>query len=281
MKIGNKGSEDYSFTTGSDSNKVGKGKQNSKSNKLTNFVKGLFGKDKEEKTETQIIHLGGTKLATHDPQSKQTKRTAEYFYENIPLTKKNDKQQFFVDSTVQEKYVKEYMRDLKAGKTDATFQGYMEKRIHREDSVASEIEKARVRYFNDDERKQTEVVLKGGKLQQIGLNSGTNRLKALPEGVYAFVLVDQSDPKTGAITQKLYATPKMQTEDGTIRHSSFTRSGNVISAGAIEMGKNGELLGISNWSGHYKPTVQHLELLVDHLKAANVDTSNVQIIERK
>lgn len=73
----------------------------------------------------------------------------------------------------------------------------------------------------------------------------------------------------------LYVT---QHAPGTIQHSSFFMGLPVISAGEIITNATGEILYLSNRSGHYKPSEQSTLHMLRQLRAQGVDLSKVTLL---
>lgn len=161
-----------------------------------------------------------------------------YFYEAVSLSDDVGNELHIYGPTLEETG-KEWANTF----PEISFNDFFRLKIQQDEEFAEVIHKEKVRYFNDDERQQTEVHFKKGKLWQRGLDSGEHELTLVPEGVYAFVLGEE----------KLYLTPKIVTMKGKIQHSSFFRGGPVLSAGKISIGVEGDLLWMSNDSGHYRP----------------------------
>ncbi|MFV1998558.1 MAG: hypothetical protein ACC641_11175 [Acidiferrobacterales bacterium] len=67
-----------------------------------------------------------------------------------------------------------------------------------------------------------------------------------------------------------------RTADGQFNHSSFNAGNDVVCAGFIKI-VNGELLLVSNNSGHYKPERKHLKNLLGILKTDQVDLNKCKI----
>jgi hypothetical protein len=75
---------------------------------------------------------------------------------------------------------------------------------------------------------------------------------------------------------EIFATPNRQT----MLHSSFMSGAPVIFAGEIVI-KEGGILEISNYSGHYKPLFKHLEAFARHLHQRGVDLARVKFYDMK
>jgi hypothetical protein len=242
-------------------------------------VKNLFRKNEDK--DLIIHHLGGLKVSSFDPTGKQLKLNMKhYLYERVPISiavkgesGEVKRSEIFLYGMTLEKYVKEWIAKTEAEETTDNFQNFAAKRLS-EDSV--EINQKKVRYFNDEERKKTEVVIDNGELMQIGLDNKNNEKKNL-EGTYAFVLATVFDEKTKKMKKIMFATPKVSTEEGKIQHSSFLRGGNVLSAGMLKINTIGNMLTIYNHSGHYKPTDKEIAHIVKHLEESGYDISKIHV----
>jgi hypothetical protein len=67
-------------------------------------------------------------------------------------------------------------------------------------------------------------------------------------------------------------------ERGVFHHSSISSGKPVAMAGEIDV-KDGVLKHFSNRSGHYRPTTQHLNQGVDHLKAQGLNFESAKVID--
>ena len=220
----------------------------------------------------EIYHLGGTRTASFEPGGAGCKfDSSNYFYERIPL--KINGKEGHVYGEYLEKCVKEWIRETKNDKTTLDFQTWM---AQKSDSA---LEKRCVRYLNDEERAQTEVTVKQGVLEQIGLDS-SGRSRPLSSGTYAFVIGDVLAPDESRLlrpTTRLYAGPKGLTENGLLQHSSFLRGGSVRSAGMFEVDAEGRIVSVRNQSGHYKPSAKELAYFIDYLSERGYDTSKMRV----
>lgn len=221
--------------------------------KIKAFIKRQF-----ERKEHEIYHLGGTKVGSFDFENSGKGMNKEYFYERIPIKSPNG--EIFLYGKTLKPYVKKWMNETKNGRFTGTFQEYMEKHVDF-DALSGD----KVRYLSQEERNQTEISIQGGSLCQLGLDSTNTQRKALPEGKYAYVIMQTMDAN-GNPEVKLYASPKENTSKGKLQHSSFARGGNVISAGMIEISSAGKLSGIANFSGHYRPSTKELLACLSFLK---------------
>lgn len=211
----------------------------------------------------EILHLGGTKLGSLDFQNTGKAMDKGYFYERVPVKTPNG--EIFLYGKTLKPYVKKWMKETRNGTFTGTFQQFMEKSPDL-NALAAE----QVRYLSDAERDQTEVSIQCGYLCQSGLDSSNTLKKPLPEGTYAYVMV-QSIDQQGNPQVKLYAALKGMTSKGKIQHSSFARGGSVISAGILEVSSLGKIASISNFSGHYRPTKKELLACLTFLKDNKYD----------
>ncbi len=61
---------------------------------------------------------------------------------------------------------------------------------------------------------------------------------------------------------------------GRFHHSSFVAGGEVAGAGEITV-TNGRLTGIGRFSGHYLPTTEMQQQVIDHLRNSGLDMSQL------
>lgn len=95
-------------------------------------------------------------------------------------------------------------------------------------------------------------------------------------------LLDQADnPLTGTLIyvidaeRNMFAAPKQK---GSFHHSSFLSGEPVICAGRIALNNKGEILWISNESGHYTPTQDQFEDGLKVFTALGVDIYNGRVV---
>lgn len=240
------------------------------------FSNNINGKLSHEEKKLEIFHLGGIANPTFNP--KNTGRTLDckkYFYERVSVITKNGTVHLYGNKL--KKYVTEWMKEVRKGETEENFQTWMQRKTQNVEFEKFIMEHS-VRYFDDTDRKLTEVhVDKKGFLVQHGINSKGDKLKALANNTYAFVLGEVFNPKTEKTETKLYATPKTKTEKGKIQHSSFLGGATVKSAGMLVVSNEGQVVNIRNQSGHYKPSSKEMAYLVKHLKESKYDISKIRV----
>lgn len=247
--------------------------------KVVKFAKSFFV---QEKKPAVIHHLGGTVVASSDPFNSQKQLNRDkYFFEGVPIIVRGESEQgmpppIFVYGNVLKPFVKEWMALKEMGLVEENFQDYFSKKMESDDALKSTILNQQVRYFDDAERERTEIIVEDGQLKQRGIDNDSLDLKPLASAYYAFVIADVKNTE-GGLERKLYATPKIHTPSGRIQHSSFVRGGNVVSAGMIEINDQQQIIGIKNISGHYKPSLKELAYLINHLKEAGFDVSNLHV----
>jgi hypothetical protein len=147
-------------------------------------------------------------------------------------------------------YYAEHFTAWKATETqNISFAEYFAKKV-----AAEKIENVKtVEYKTKADLKKVAVYFQDGKPMQQG--------KALEDGKYTFVL--SADGKT------LYAEKKVKRVKDELRHSSFTAGACVQSAGKFIV-KDGKITEIvPNDSGHYKPTQEHGEYVLEFLRNKN------------
>lgn len=79
---------------------------------------------------------------------------------------------------------------------------------------------------------------------------------------------------------KIFAAPKDFHHDATafLTHSSFSQYGDVDSAGIFRLNDDFTLAFLEAYSGHYKPTIEHMELARIMFQNLGADLSNTKII---
>ena len=75
--------------------------------------------------DIEIFHLGGTRNPTFDPENRGSKvDTKGYFYERVPVKTKDGEIHTYGKEL--KKYVEEWMKEVRGGKTEENFQKWME-----------------------------------------------------------------------------------------------------------------------------------------------------------
>lgn len=240
----------------------------SKISNLTASISKIIFKNKEK---LEIIPLGGRAIPFSEGKLSLSD---DYWAETVPIT--TEKGEIYLYGLAAKPYIDAYRAIKKTNPSIGSFQEFMAEKLKQDESLLEKLEKKAVHYFNDKERKQTEVHVKDGTLQQIGLNSESDTHTPLKGGNYAFVIasIANHDQTT---SQQLYMKPKVTTKSGKIQHSSFGAGAGFIAAGMIKIDDKGVILSISNTSGHYRPTAKELAHLINHLKEAGFDISSLHV----
>lgn len=246
--------------------------------KISQLVKGMFIKENKSSFFPRIVHLGGIRLASFDPQNqyRRLRRTC-LFYERIPISgiKGKEGQVFFYGRTLKS-YFKEWARKQKEDPTTPSFQDFMAKKINHDPKLWKELKKKIVRYFSEEERKRTKVQIIKGKLCQIGIDQPNQGLRPLPPGQYAFVIGNVFDEKGKKFKEVLCAAVKTRTKKGRIQHSSFFRGGNVVAAAMWKVHRKGKVT-LRQQSGHYCPTIKEIALALHYLKNHGYDLTQLKL----
>lgn len=188
--------------------------------------------------EEEAMILGSLLWAREAVEGGKEMFYDRYFYEGVSL-KDETGDELHIYGPILEQTGQEWA-DTVPG---VSFSDYVLAKQGWDAEFANTIDGANVRYFTDEEREQTRVHWLNGALWQAGLDSEQQEITQVPEGVYAFALGNE----------QLFITPKIVTEKGRIQHSSFLRGGPVSSAGKIQVGADGNIVWLSNDSGHYRP----------------------------
>jgi hypothetical protein len=270
----------------------------------------------------EIWHLGGINVGASDPFDKSNQQLSintdqsklnlmDYFYEKIvaqylltPEGKMLCTKEGMVQGEVHiygrdlKPFVKEWMDQNRGIDSDKqqTFQEFM----GTEEMAPRLAALKKVRYFNDNERNETKVLIdkEAGKLTQIGLavgykaktKSDENEVKSvenevnlakeptkLKQGSYVFVIgnIRGEDDKP---KPTLFASLKGETNKGDfVQHSAFMRGGAVLTAGMMEIDKEGNIVSITNFSGHYRPGEKEMAILLKYLVDNGCNLSKVSL----
>ena len=145
--------------------------------------------------------------------------------------------------------------------------------MHLNDSKCSIIEEAtlkKVNYLSTvEERKPYQLEFKEGLIWQNQSPYDTSSEETIFSGKGWAIFV--IDPK-----RQFYAGTH---EIGRFHHSSFLGGSAILGAGEMQTDANGRLIALSNKSGHYQPSREQLLNTLLTLKQANIDLSQVKLIE--
>ncbi|KAL0555358.1 hypothetical protein IC582_009302 [Cucumis melo] len=128
----------------------------------------------------------------------------------------------------------------------------------------SKLRQQTIKYLGPQEREHYEYVVVDGKI--VHKQSGTFLdTKRGPKGTkWIFVM---------STFKRLYAGEKKK---GAFHHSSFLAGGATLAAGRLEV-EDGVLKAISAYSGHYKPTDDHLDIFLKFLEENGVVLKDVEV----
>ena len=126
-----------------------------------------------------------------------------------------------------------------------------------------------VRYLSPKENEAFRVLVQGGRLIDVKgapLNPGPRPAKWTGDEGLAIFVMDAAG--------NIYAS--LEHGRGHFHHSSFTAGGPVAMAGDMRV-FNGELVEISNQSGHYRPPPAAFTQTLDRLKELGIDLKKVKV----
>ncbi|KRW98723.1 hypothetical protein PPERSA_00311 [Pseudocohnilembus persalinus] len=130
------------------------------------------------------------------------------------------------------------------------------------------LERDKVLYLNEDERKQYEIYIEEGKFKYTESKELVDTLKEIEKadekGKFIFVV---------SLEKKMYVGPKIR---GNFHHSSFLSGAPVIGAGNLQI-ESGILKAVKPHSGHYRPTAEEFTFFINMLKEWGVSMDSVKI----
>lgn len=127
-----------------------------------------------------------------------------------------------------------------------------------------------IRYLESEAREAHRVHIFKGKCYRFLRRNGILQMSLLnteyhnshlKEGWVSFVMNAQGE---------IFAT----SHQNKIVHSSFMKGGPVIFAGEMKVGKNGQILAVTDYSGHYTPQFENFQLFARHLHKRGVNLSS-------
>ncbi|XP_051130464.1 IQ domain-containing protein IQM3-like [Andrographis paniculata] len=140
------------------------------------------------------------------------------------------------------------------------------KEVDLKECPRSKLRKQCIKYLGPKEREHYEYVISKGKV--------LHKLTGKP------LETDYDDTSAGSkwifvmsTSKRLYTGEKKK---GLFHHSSFLAGGATLAAGRLSA-KNGDLKGISAYSGHYKPSDESLDIFLSFLKENGVDLNQAKI----
>lgn len=234
-----------------------------------------------QKSSPTIYHLGGVKTPSVDLEGTQKKIYEKgYFYEKVPVKikdKEGNEIEIHLYGLKLKTLVDEWISTKPETRPGENFQDFVNNKLKTNSELKEELLRSHVRFCNDIDREKTVTTVKDGHLQQVGLDKDNEVPQKLPKGCYAFVLAYTFNETKMGFEPKFYASPKIKTNKGQIQHSSFVRSGNVLSAGKMDVDENGKITSILNSSGHYRPNEKEMAQILNYLKESGYDISNVNV----
>ncbi|KAL6552711.1 hypothetical protein OROHE_008075 [Orobanche hederae] len=135
------------------------------------------------------------------------------------------------------------------------------KKIDLVECSRAQLQRLCIRYLGHKEREEYEVIIQNGKL----IYKQNGGLLNTPKGMkYIYVL---------STSRKVFVGIKNK---GVFQHSSFLAGATVISAGRLVV-SDGILQAIWAYSGHYCPTEESFQRLIQFLDEQQVDLKNVKL----
>lgn len=157
-----------------------------------------------------------------------------------------------------QKFIKAWNNDTK---TKLAFDEWLE--LQNKD----DLEKVKVSYYDEAERKKHLIEIKDGKLVQNGVPFNTSGYKAFYSSTDFAIFVMAPD-------DSIYAA---QYSYGKIHHSSFLSGSSVKFSGELKTDEQGNIVQITNKSGHYWPGEDNLLLFLEVLCQKGVNLSQTQL----
>ncbi|MEJ8798121.1 hypothetical protein WKR88_17655 [Trinickia caryophylli] len=137
------------------------------------------------------------------------------------------------------------------------------------DEIPQEARHKKIDYYDAARRENLLTSFDGNKITSPYLASLSNKNKEGSGNESNLELMFAMDEENRIYT--LHKTPLLH------HHTSLLSGGSVRSAGYFEMNSDGELIKVSNESGHYKPGEPHLIAILEELISRNVDLSGVRV----
>ncbi|KAK9153741.1 hypothetical protein Sjap_001221 [Stephania japonica] len=137
----------------------------------------------------------------------------------------------------------------------------------------SKLQEQRIKYLGPKEREHLEYVINDGKILHKKTEHPMDTTTESQSEKWIYVM-DTS--------KKLYAGQKKK---GAFHHSSFLAGGSTLAAGSITAvdgvlkGPGGTRESISAYSGHYRPTTENLNSLLDFLTENGIDLDEVEVTD--
>ncbi|KAM3288273.1 IQ domain-containing protein IQM3 isoform X1 [Capsicum chacoense] len=142
------------------------------------------------------------------------------------------------------------------------------KKVDLKECSRSKLQKQSIKYLGPQQREHYEYVVAEGKILHNQTGNHLDTTNGLPGAKWIFVM---------STSKRLYAGEKKK---GIFHHSSFLAGGATLAAGRLVV-KDGMLKSISAYSGHYRPTDDHLESFLSFLKENGVNMDEIEIKKAK
>ncbi|KAK6778523.1 hypothetical protein RDI58_025241 [Solanum bulbocastanum] len=138
------------------------------------------------------------------------------------------------------------------------------KKVDIEECPRSKLQKQSIKYLGPQEREHYEYIVAEGKIVHEKTGYLLDTTKGLPGAKWIFVM---------STSRRLYAGEKKK---GMFHHSSFLAGGATSAAGRLVV-KDGRVMSISAYSGHYRPTEDRLDSFLSFLNENGVNLDEVEI----
>ncbi|KAJ8570783.1 hypothetical protein K7X08_037755 [Anisodus acutangulus] len=138
------------------------------------------------------------------------------------------------------------------------------KKFDLKECPRSKLQKQSIKYLGPHEREHYEYIVAEGKIVHEKTGTLLDTTKVLPGAKWIFVM---------STSRRLYAGEKKK---GMFHHSSFLSGGATLVAGRLVV-KDGRVMSISAYSGHYRPTEDRLDSFLSFLNENGVNLDEVEI----
>jgi len=131
----------------------------------------------------------------------------------------------------------------------------------------------KVRFFNDEERRESEVYITATREGLIARYTKTDEPVPRSAGNETTEVLDLPHLYVWDLDKKLYivhddwdTTDASENEKGGTKHTTILAGKPCLSAGKVYVGRGGVLFGINWSSGHYRPTLASLSMMYSWIK---------------
>ncbi|KAF3630645.1 putative beta-fructofuranosidase, insoluble isoenzyme 1-like [Capsicum annuum] len=138
------------------------------------------------------------------------------------------------------------------------------KKVDLDECPRSKLQKQSIKYLGPQEREHYEFIVAEGKIVHDKTGNLLDTTEGLPGAKWIFVM---------STSRRLYAGEKKK---GMFHHSSFLAGGATLAAGRLVV-KDGRVMSISAYSGHYRPTEDRLDSFLSFLNENGVNLDEVEI----